>query len=512
MMLLTRWSSSYFVLIFISLLFNHIHKTNGQSNKVTGRLYPGCALSGDKLFCYGGFSGLPENNNALTYTNTYTDHLELDLTLFGNLTTFNSSKIQWNGRSNIINGSPIIGAADIATATLSDGSYIMYGGRSNHLIDFPFARYNPQSDTWNRNDKIWMFGGDVRAQGQTPLLRLSIYDFKIGSWSTLQPYVGNPPADNTVTLVGSTIYLLGGANIQFGENGGFRLTPFNYIQTFNTIDSSWGNITTNGDRPTDRCFHSTTLTNDNKYLLVYGGIIPNSQRFAKSEDAYYVYDIQNNVFKYVSLGPPPQSNTAVRFGHFAAIYKSKFMLLAFGYNDLTTAADNLNVLNIQDPFSPSWVAYPTDTPTNNNNNNIQTSASNDVNIKTVVPAVVVPVTVALLGIAVGVFLCIRRRKKKQQNAFVLEQQDPRKALDNQDYSHLVALEDGTNTVKGSDPSHPATSGLETSNPLTINQHQSNNNNSNTVIYGKADLPNSDIQNNHFTKPFETNPTIKPFEA
>ncbi|CAO3619603.1 unnamed protein product [Cunninghamella blakesleeana] len=526
----------YVLSIIITLLFHHVYQVDGQSNNIPGRVYPGCALSNDKLYCYGGFSGNPIDNNGLTYTNTFTDYLELDLAAFDNFTSFNSSNIQWTKRANDINGVPIVGAADIATTTLSDGSIIMYGGRSNRLIDFPFARYNPHSNTWNSvsipnntyylrsrivnlgNDSIWMFGGDIRVIGQTPEVMLRVYDFNSGSWPVSLPLLGDSPIDHTSTIVNGIIYLIGGGFLQASSNRTYKMTPFTYIQTFNTMDSSWGNFTATGNVPTNRGLHSTVATSDNKYLIIYGGIVPSSSLFQKSKDVYCVLDIENRSFKNYSLSNPPGSNTPERFGHFGTIYKSNYLLLAFGYNDLTSAAENLNVLNIQNVYEPSWVALPANTPINNNNTSNSTESnpsSNEVNLKTVVPAVVVPVTVALLGIAVGAFLFIRQRKKRQQKAFILEKEDPRNMMDHQEYGNLLQGEiqedkgGAVTTVKESNASSSVKTDYQTQNTLVMNEYQSNDHQ--TILYGKADLPNDNIPDSLLVKPFESNPTTKPFE-
>ncbi|CAO3619607.1 unnamed protein product [Cunninghamella blakesleeana] len=543
--------NTLFITFFVILLSSYIDQINGQtsynSSTIPGRVYPGCALTGDKLYCYGGYSGNPVNNNGIVYTNAFNDHLELDLTAFNSFTSFDPSKIQWTTKANTINANAIPASAHIATTTLSDGSYVMYGGMggNNQLIDFPLARYHPGSNTWDNipipnnnyylrsqivnlgNDSVWFFAGTIRTVGQTPQFMLSVYDFKSGNWPVQISYPGDCPIDHTANLVNGIIYIIGGGYLQASNNRTYQMTPANYVQTYNTMDGSWGNFTATGNEPTERCFHTTVTTSDNKYLIMYGGMIPLGSLFQKSTDVYYVLDLEQKSFKNFSLGNPPQSNTAVRFGHYAAIYKTNYLLLAFGYNDLTSPAESFSVLNIQNVFEPSWVTLPDKNNNNNNNNGSSNSTdtnhpSNDVNLKTVIPAVVVPVTVALLGIAVGVFLFMRHRKKKQQKAFVLEQEDPRKTLDNHDYGNLISGGDEeATTVRESNPSRSVKNDHDVNNPLIVNDYQKNHTNNstysqhdnNTITYGRASLQSDSLPNPGTTKPFEADPVTvtKPFE-
>ncbi|CAO3619611.1 unnamed protein product [Cunninghamella blakesleeana] len=441
---------AYYIFIFL------LSSTIIHCQSIPGRLYPGCSLSGDHIYCYGGYTGTTINNG-VSYTNTVNDVLELDLTPFNafNNNQFDKSKIKWNNKSM----NPSMGSVvESSVVAVSDGSILAYGGRVADNNTLPFSHYNPQSNTWNEislpnktyyirtqavnlgDDKIWIWGGFFGSGITQSTDMLFIYDYKTNTWPTAQPFTGNVSVDHTATLVNNHIYIIGGAttNAVIAQKKTKYMNNLNSIKTYNTVDGSWNSFTANGANPSGRTAHSTVATDDKKYLLIYGGSLVYSSRFQICTDVYYVYDIEKNNLQQVSLPDHPQLSMTTRFGHYSIVYKSNYLLLVFGYNDLNTPADSLNVLNIQNPYLPRFISsVGNDNSTNGGsttiNNTTINQSSGGLDLKTIIPAIVVPVVVVLVaGISIGLFCFYRHRQKRQKKAFQLVKEDPRKILENQD--------------------------------------------------------------------------------
>lgn len=142
-------------------------------------------------------------------------------------------------------------------------------------------------------------------------------------------------------------------------------------------------------------------------------------------DVTYVYDYVNNTFTSISL-PTSSSQNNNRFGHFGNfkfirnMYKnhylsdsfffffqlatilnqSNYLLLAFGFNDIDTGtANTINILNVADPYHPSWVTQtivsPTSSPSNNTNNNNNNQGNQNGLSGGVIAAIVIVVIVVV---------------------------------------------------------------------------------------------------------------------
>ncbi|CAO3619620.1 unnamed protein product [Cunninghamella blakesleeana] len=502
----------YFSSILLSILLilsNHIHSyyCQGTNRQIHGRVFPGCALVNDSIYCFGGFIGAAMNVGA-NYNNPVNDHVALDLTPFGDFSVIERQSIQWTNKSNTINGVPLGEVGQLTTSTLADGSYVIYGGRYVGGNTQPFAVYHYQSDQWegltlpNNNtffvfsqivntghDQIWIWGGAIAGSPSETLVSNTLYNFNYNNkiWSTGQPSTGNSLAYHTATLANNTIYLIGGVSF---TNSSLRvLVDFNQFRTYNTIDSSWGNITALGPSANSRAHHTTVATDDEKNLIIYGGSQYLKGGFRAVDDTYYVYNIESNRLQRVNMTNPPGATTHHRYGHFATIYKSIYLILVFGYSDASTAtADNFNVLNIQNISNPTWVSFI------GANGNPTPEGSRGVDLKTVVPAVVVPIVVVLSSAAIAYFLIIRHRKRKQERQFILEQEDPRKLMDQ-------------NVDNNPPPVYSEEIASETR--YTLNNEDEHNGNrmsrSNHHEVTKPSDPNDSV------KPSELKETTKPFE-
>ncbi|CAO3619647.1 unnamed protein product [Cunninghamella blakesleeana] len=405
------------LLNIILVLSTQIHLVYGQSddNPVPGRVLPGCALTDNKIYCFGGFAG-SSTNNGVNYINKLNDHIELDLSAIGNFSSIDKSKIRWVNKSNNINGTPLGKVGQSATAVVSDGSYLAFGGRPSANNTYPFAVYHPQSDQWTSisllnnsftintnivnlgNDQIWIWGGEIPGIISSTENMLYIYDYKLNTWPTVQVFTGNVSHDHTATLVNNIVYIIGG----FSSAGNNPIIEMSIFKTYNTIDGTWGSITTTGSKPFDRAYHTTVATNDNKYLIIYGGGRPLKSGFESVNDVYYVYNIEKQSLQGVDLLPAPGLTTSRRFGHYATIYNTNYLLLVFGYIDKDTQAnENINVLNIQNVYEPTWSPFATIT---DDSTQIINSENKGVGANIIVPAVVVPVVVVLLVIYIYIYI------------------------------------------------------------------------------------------------------------
>ncbi|CAO3640781.1 unnamed protein product [Cunninghamella echinulata] len=267
---------------------------------------------------------------------------------------------------------------------------------------------------------------------------------------------------HTATLANNgIIYTMGG---DFKGNAEAKIvnSVFKMIITYDTKKLAWGTIYATGQIPTNRGLHTTTLTTDGKYLLVYGGTLLLYTGLLASKDVYFIFDISTNSFTQVILPKNELSlnNINARFGHSAALYNSTYLILSFGFRDASVPAESLSILNISDPKNPVWAT----SLTTSNIPNIETNSN------ILIPAILVPVGTALLGTAVGLLLFIRHRKRKQKKAFVLEQEDPRKRDDNAIYSKDSTYGIGKadynslSSKKSTDLTKPAM--VENSNQLT----------------------------------------------
>ncbi|CAO3619861.1 unnamed protein product [Cunninghamella blakesleeana] len=344
--------------ILILILTSHYILGVYCQEVVSGRANPGCVLINDHIYCYGGWdkpTGRDLNEN-----------LELDLTEFGDFSIFNKSKIKWKSNSKSINGYELPSVDSTVATNLSDGTILFYGGASDKPNSMPFIHFNPKTNTWNNipmpnntyfdgsqivnigNDNKCIYGG-LLPENTSFQKTLFIYDYKKNLWPIIEPIQGNVSAYYCATLVNDLIYIIDGHHL-FNT----IYATLNQFITYNTTNGKWGNLTALDYEPDGRIDHSTALTNDKKYILIYGGL-----RFTESDssllpcvDFYYVYTISSNRLEYVPLYGDSQLSTITRFGHFATVYKSKYLLLVFGRTDENTSSDSLNILNIQDPFAP----------------------------------------------------------------------------------------------------------------------------------------------------------------
>ncbi|CAO3610555.1 unnamed protein product [Cunninghamella blakesleeana] len=517
-----------FINILFILLYHISLNVSAQSTQPQGRLSPGCALVQTKLYCYGGLTKYAVNEYGPYYSMPLNDHITLDLNTLGNLSQFNQSKIQWNAVSNTYNGVALTNMGSSAAVSLTDNTYILYGGAASTLggdpnLTYPFLHYSPQSDSWNTfplqpnntyssrtqlvnvgGDAIWIWGGGLNSTGYEYTYDYGVFNYKSSSWSNMEINSGAIRMDHTVTLSSNgLIYIIGGY-FKSNATAVFYISDFSRIYTYNTTALDWGNIVAAGQIPSNRGLHSTVPSADRKSFYIYGGAQMLSTGLNVANDVFYIYDCYGNSFKSVELPKNPLSNNNNngRFGHFADLYNSTYLVLSFGFNDASTPAESLSILNIADPTKPVWATNIPGTPGNNDD------AGSGTNSKILIPAIVVPVVVVLLGAAIGIFFFIRHRKRERQNAFVLEQEDPRK----RDANPLDFTEGTTETATTEANSNSlGRRSVDITKPFMMeykNQHPANTVGSNSHLTTSTLLQQSNIKKMELA---EKEP-IKPFES
>ncbi|CAO3610563.1 unnamed protein product [Cunninghamella blakesleeana] len=520
-------TKNLFINILFILFYYVLLNVSAQIIQPQGRLVPGCVLIQSKIYCYGGLTKYIVDDYGPNYLGPINDHITLDLNTLGNLSQFNQSKIQWNSVSNTYNGVALTNMGNSATVRLTDNTYLLYGGAASTYgfdpnLTYPFLHYNPQSDTWNSlplqpnntystrtqlvnlgDDTIWVWGGGLNSTGYNYTYDYGIFDYKTSSWPNMYINTGAIRMDHTVTLSSNgVIYIMGG---YYKENSTapFYLSEFSLIPTYDTKTLLWKNLIGTGQIPSNRGHHSTVPSPDGNSFYIYGGAQMITTGLQVSDDVFYIYDCYSNSFKSVDLSKNPLSHNDNnnRYGHFAALYNSTYLVLSFGFNDASTAAESLSILNVANPTKPVWATSISGTP--------YPYYDDGPDLKMLVPAIVVPVVVVLLAAGLGIFFYIRYRKRERENAFVLEQEDPRKRdsnpLDfNDEETEAATTEVNTNSVGGRSVDVTKPFMMENENHRPTNTLCSNDSHitDSTILHDQSNIRRKETADTEPIKPFE----------
>ncbi|KAI9309666.1 hypothetical protein BJ944DRAFT_245540 [Cunninghamella echinulata] len=436
------------ILLFYLVLSYNILGAICQSNRIP-RLFPACSLIESTLYCFGGTTSFNRR-----YYDIINEHISLDLSILNDnnnssKTTTSISGLQWKNVSNIIStsSSPLPPIMRGATATIqSNHSYLIYSGAStnNTLTQFIY-NYHAPTNQWSTlslptannytsdgsminlgNDTIWVWGGKSLTNESINSNVYSTFDYNHLSWS--QSITNNwqmLTGYSTTLTQNGIIYILGGY-----DDYNNRLVNFTQIRTFNSQHSTWSNINSTNAVPSNRMYHSVSNIPDKNLLFIYGGIFFNRSTSMMIDDVTYVYNYINNTFTPIALptltSPSPQNIT--RFGHFATILnQSKHLLLAFGFNDISVGANQINVLNIADPYHPSWVTQTVATPTPTPSPIVPDEITQKNGLSGgEIAAIVICTIIALCIIFAIIFFCRRRRNNRNQN-------ETRSMISKQDY-------------------------------------------------------------------------------
>ncbi|CAO3647971.1 unnamed protein product [Cunninghamella blakesleeana] len=413
------------------------------------------------------------------------EHISLDLSQISNhhdgnddndndddgdtyFSTFNSSRLKWNQLSNInqVTGSPIPLTGHLSTTIISsEQSYVSYGGlqynSTGNVVapDYPFMKYNILNDTWYPlpvisnsieffratilnigNNVIWKHGGLPAIQSIDYIRSYSIFDYKNLNWTG--PIVEKIPISDfpslftsgqTATLVGNIIYKIGGSSEVTGNNEYQNIdrtayeryySSLNNIYTFHTDHMKWSMLQATGVTPLRRNYHTSTYLPDKNSILIYGGvIITGNDTNVLDFSNYAIYNITANSFMEIKE-PDDTPFPKERYGHYATVYNSKYLLLMFGGTRNSELADIINVINISNPMEPIYL-------TNLNNviiyEEINLKANNQLSTTTLIIIIVISIAVLLSFIIVIIYYLRRKMKKKKEN-IQLEKEDPRKSI------------------------------------------------------------------------------------
>ncbi|CAO3647959.1 unnamed protein product [Cunninghamella blakesleeana] len=419
----------------------------------------------------GGYLQLEGTSSSPMLTN---EHISLDLSQLhkdnkeedvdGDIyfSKWNASQLEWKRLSNAYQatGISIHPTARLGTTSLSsEKAYIIYGGikyDANNEIVVPedlFMKYNILNDTWFAlppfstthevfktsivnigNDIIWKYGG-IPVFNETLVGDVyALFNYKNLTWSNLILNNMQPPqmemfftAQHTTTLVRDGIYRLGGSNAAGyleGSNLYRYYESLNNINIFNTTTMKWTILMAEGFNPSRRDYHTTTYLPDKNLLLIFGGVnVLNQDITMLEKDNYVIYNITSNTYMETeepSDFPFPKE----RYGHYATLYKSKYLLLMFGGTRNKELSDIINVVNITDPLKPTYIA-------NINNRSIHdgqtTNANNRLSTTTLIVVIVIAIAVFLVLVITMLYYLKRKMKKKKEN-IQLEKEDPRKSI------------------------------------------------------------------------------------
>ncbi|CAO3647963.1 unnamed protein product [Cunninghamella blakesleeana] len=432
---------------------------------VSPRLFPGCSRIDLVIYCMGGYL---QSENSYGLPTLLNEHISFDISQMNMnkvdedmyFSKFNSSQLEWKQLSNrnYVSGNPTQPTAHLSTTILSSKkSYITFGGLIYNSTgyamapDNPFMEYNVLEDTWYTlpiisntveilrasiinigNDVIWKYGGTPALYEISLGDAYSLFDYKNLTW--IGPFVRNVPefetpitftTGHTITLAGNIIYKLGGrfddgnGDVQFINR---YYDGLNRINSFNTVTMKWKVNFVNGNIPSNREYHTSTYVPDQNLILIVGGVrITGSEIYMLENNNYAIYNITSN--RYVDIIEP--NNTPFpkeRYGHYATIYNSKYLLLMFGGINSTTSANVMDVINISNPIKPIYI-----TNFSHSNEEGIVNANHQLGTTTLIFIVVILTAVGLC-IIIAIIYYTRRKLKKRKENIQLEKEDPRKIL------------------------------------------------------------------------------------
>ncbi|ORZ02437.1 hypothetical protein BCR43DRAFT_481549 [Syncephalastrum racemosum] len=232
----------------------------------------------------------------------------------------------------------------------------LWGGIGYQLRDF----YNGTS-----------YNGSVYTDDKMRILADRVYGYG-AKWMEDTP---SSSADNVSTRFGHSavyhkstserIYYFGG--FQFQQAGGYAAADMKEIVVYDTDAQKFQIITANGDIPTGRYLHTTTLLPNNTILL-FGGT-DNITR-GPLDDAFYAIDIANKsetdstpTFTYRKLELPKSDYAATPiFGHSSTILvEDRYLFIIMGKNgsDDRSYQNGFHILDTSDytwqtQYRPQW--------------------------------------------------------------------------------------------------------------------------------------------------------------
>ncbi|KAG2182567.1 hypothetical protein INT43_007498 [Umbelopsis isabellina] len=404
-----------------------------------------CAIVQTSIYCYGG------DNRVAGVDTTLSDTWALDVG-----STFAVSHPSWTNISwsNLPNTPRALGTMN----ALTDGiSLVINGGVTapaglaeiNQTIAFNtvtkdwkainsslIAQTRDHQSVIDANDKIWYFGGlsDLET-GRTNISYwqgLAALDTVSWQWTTSRGTNGgylNSRIGHTMTILpNGMIYIIGGdmASLLPGLDSrrylqwSLTLAPMGSIVAYDTVKGIWTTPSATGTIPPSRNFHSATLGQDNKTIIIFGGAAADNQTTGDSDSTLfndlYTLDSDNMNWTHINIENAPSA----RFGH-SAVQVNETMLILFGANSTNNSLSDINAL---DTVNWKWVQHFSASGYTQQSNNSSPAAANgtlaSANDSTTSNSLGAG---AIAGIAVGgvvvvaavvVLLLLRRSKKNKK--------------------------------------------------------------------------------------------------
>ncbi|KAI9356054.1 hypothetical protein BD770DRAFT_390342 [Pilaira anomala] len=387
--------------------------TNVKSIELVPREGQDCALLSNKIYCFGGYMVGNPNDDALNSLDIYKNN--------GGLTQNLNS--QWE----VVTPAPtnlVIGRRGFPQAVAApDGERLLIQGGYNYDgVGKPIAQqtiaYNSKTNSWetyaNYNDiknggdrQIYYGSGEYipsmnafgfyggyqlhavdKSDFITPDNRVlsgltfnnsadyvssyagfyyfTLFDMKTNTW-TIPPQT-NVPRDYHISFSatyhpGSKKVFYTGGNYYNTTSASVYSSYLSYTTTFNTVNGEWLEEPINGDPPSQRKQHTTTLLANGDDILLYGGTV--SEKVAVM-DYCYTLNVPTMTWKYHNLAAPA-GVSGPRSHHSAILVNNTSLFIIFGLDKDGKRSNQLSVLDVRDANNITFAnTFPFDNPTGNN--------------------------------------------------------------------------------------------------------------------------------------------------
>ncbi|KAF7732848.1 hypothetical protein EC973_000124 [Apophysomyces ossiformis] len=308
-------------------------------------------------------------------------------------------------------GVPIIGAEGGFVTTLLNHETTRFNGESwDAIFSGGIEQYLGQTGNYIASKQsIYYWGGWNLSRNRTADAQFRLLNYTTLQWSS-SPYAPLPENPiiryrHTATLVGDDkIYFIGGTS-GYGANDSISMQD---ILIYDTTVDKWNLTKSQGSvTPSERSMHTTTWTNS--YTAV--------------PDYCYTYDIDRNQWTQHNL--QGQSGAGQLYGHSAVLIGNSTLFILFGIGSLappSNSAGSMYILNLTsmawtDQYKASALDYVMPKPSKNSTIPQPTHAPPEEDgskTRTIIGAVVGSVVgVALIGLGIGIYLFIRRRRAKR---------------------------------------------------------------------------------------------------
>ncbi|KAJ2955495.1 hypothetical protein NQZ79_g8510 [Umbelopsis isabellina] len=404
-----------------------------------------CSVVTTTIYCYGGIFTTPEAN--FPQSDTWSVDVSKDFTL---------SSASWTNVTE--NGDFATTPTGFGIMTpLNDGvSFLVNGGLSTPLNQSEVNQttvFNTATKTWSTvnstgitqarqhtavidtSGRIWFWGGV--SDYQTGYNNVSYWgafttlDLTSTLWSSTSGNAGNalPRVGHTMTITNSgLIYIIGGltATKESYLDAQGRLqwllqsVSMSEIPTYDTKSGVWSEVTGVGQIPPPRNIHSASLGSDGTTIYVFGGA--SEANLTTVYDDLYTFDTTKSSWTQINAanGPSP------RAGH-CAVQVNNTMFILFGYDFTLSSLSDIHAL---DTVNLKWVdtfsanGYPLISNSSSSKNTTTCtdpcSCSGDCSQSSglstgAIVGIAVGCGVGAIGAAVLLFLCLRRRSRKQRD-------------------------------------------------------------------------------------------------